>query len=68
MANDAGFLTLDTEWFTMKGIPAEDLGKDGDMFLDTDAGNIYGPKLKGTWGSPVSNIRGTILISGYGKE
>lgn len=39
------------------------IGHDGDFYVDTSANQIYGPRLKGIWGSPV-NLSGTPGISG----
>ena len=35
------------------GVPRPDEGTDGDFFYDTSEAAIYGPKVSGTWGSPV---------------
>lgn len=37
-----------------EGSPAEDLGKTGDFYLDTNAATIYGPKTQDGWGVPIS--------------
>lgn len=39
---------------TGSGAPSDALGEDGDLYLDTDLYNIYGPKTSGAWGAPVS--------------
>ncbi|HEY4155393.1 MAG TPA: hypothetical protein VGM24_08190 [Puia sp.] len=36
------------------GAPADDLGKNGDFYLDITAKALYGPKTASGWGSPVS--------------
>jgi hypothetical protein len=36
------------------GVPSDELGIDGDFYIDTNASNIYGPKANGSWGSPRS--------------
>jgi hypothetical protein len=37
-----------------KGAPKSTVGIDGDFYIDTNKMNIYGPKTKGKWPSPVS--------------
>ena len=37
-----------------KGAPKSTVGIDGDFYIDTNKMNIYGPKAKGKWPSPVS--------------
>ena len=39
---------------TGSGAPAATLGASGDLYLDTAAYQIYGPKTSGGWGSPTS--------------
>jgi hypothetical protein len=34
--------------------PFEETGKDGDFYIDTDAYDIYGPRIGGDWGNPTS--------------
>jgi hypothetical protein len=43
------------------GAPADTVGHDGDFYLDTAAGVLYGPKAGGTWPA-----NGTSLIGGPG--
>ncbi|MEM9482106.1 MAG: hypothetical protein AAGA83_00285 [Cyanobacteria bacterium P01_F01_bin.116] len=38
------------------GVPAAELGNDGDFYIDTAANEIYGPKALGTWGSGESIV------------
>ena len=45
-------------WFQGSGAPASSTGSDGDMYLDTASGDVYGPKDSGSWGSSVGNIKG----------
>lgn len=45
-------------WHTGSGAPASGLGADGDMYLNTANGDVYGPKASGAWGSPSANIVG----------
>lgn len=36
------------------GSPSLSIGGVGDFYLDLDAGTLYGPKVEGDWGSPIS--------------
>lgn len=36
------------------GAPAASLGNEGQMYINTSNGNIYGPKTSAGWGSPAS--------------
>jgi hypothetical protein len=39
--------------------PSDELtGQDGDFYINTILGNIYGPKSNGTWGYPIGSIFG----------
>lgn len=33
-------------------------GSDGDMYINTTSGDLFGPKASGVWGSAVSNLKG----------
>lgn len=48
---------------TGTGAPAGGLGVDGDLYIDTAAGTLYGVKTAGSWGSGVS-LRGIQGIQG----
>lgn len=39
--------------FSVEGEPSSDLGVAGDLALDLDTGDFYGPKTAGGWGEPV---------------
>jgi hypothetical protein len=41
------------------GAPSASLGIDGDVYVDVDAAELYGPKASGVWGSPTSLIGST---------
>lgn len=45
-------------WLVGAGAPADGTGEDGDMYLNSTNGDVYGPKAGGAWGSPVANIIG----------
>jgi microcystin-dependent protein len=38
------------------GAPSNGLGTNGDFYINTGAGTIYGPKAAGAWGSPTNLI------------
>jgi hypothetical protein len=43
-------------WLAAEGVPGVGDGVDGDFYLDTLTGDIYGPKSAGAWGASVYNI------------
>jgi len=45
-------------WWSGSGVPSSGLGSNGDMYLRTSNGDVYGPKTAGSWGSVVSNLIG----------
>lgn len=45
-------------WHVGTGAPSSGLGANGDMYLNTATGDIYGPKTSGAWGSIAENIVG----------
>jgi hypothetical protein len=48
------------------GAPSGGLGVNGDTYLNTTNGDLYGPKSGGSWGSPVGNLTGPTGASGSG--
>jgi hypothetical protein len=46
------------------GVPSGGLGVDGDFYIDTVAGNLYGPKTGGAWGSATSIVQGATGAQG----
>ena len=36
------------------GAPSSGTGSDGDLYIDTAANQLYGPKASGTWPSPIT--------------
>jgi len=40
------------------GAPGTGDGIDGDSYIDTTTGNVYGPKAGGAWGAATGNIKG----------
>ena len=44
-------------WHVGAGAPNSEIGVDGDLYLDTQTGDVY-VKVSGTWGRPVSNLKG----------
>lgn len=53
---DAGPSGIGSAWLQGAGAPSVDDGSDGDYWLDTDSGDIYGPKADGDWGDAIYNI------------
>ena len=50
--------TLDgSEWYVGSGVPSDANNNDGDLYLDSDNGDVY-KKVAGTWGVAVANIKG----------
>lgn len=45
-------------WINGTTVPAAGTGANGDMYLRTTTGDIYGPKAAGAWGAIVANIKG----------
>lgn len=43
--------------YSGEGAPDEDLGEEGDYYLDRDNHDLYGPKTSSGWGSPL-NLKG----------
>lgn len=41
---------------TGSGAPTAGTGVDGDMYVDTSTGDLYGPKTGGVWGPPTSLV------------
>jgi hypothetical protein len=47
------------DWLVGAGVPRDATdGKNGDMYLRTSNGAVYGPKAAGAWGASVANITG----------
>lgn len=45
-------------WWVGSGVPAGSTGSNGDMYLDSATGDVYGPKATGAWGSVRVNLKG----------
>lgn len=45
-------------WIVGAGAPGSGTGEDGDMYLDSTTGDVYGPKAAGAWGGVAANIEG----------
>jgi hypothetical protein len=52
----AGPQGLGSAWLQGAGVPSSGLGGNGDYYLNTSNGDIYGPKTAGAWGSVIFNI------------
>ena len=50
-------------WVVGAGVPVAAIGADGDMYLDTNTGNVY-QKEDGAWGNPVMSIMGIQGVAG----
>lgn len=44
--------------YSGQGSPSADIGKNGDYYLDTDTGEMYGPKDDSGWGNPIIVLKG----------
>ena len=47
---------LGSAWLQGAGVPGAGTGGNGDYYLNTSNGDIYGPKTAGAWGSSIFNI------------
>jgi hypothetical protein len=45
-------------WLSGAGVPSSGLGNNGDMYLNSTTGDVYGPKAAGAWGAIVKNLVG----------
>jgi len=55
-------------WIAQAGAPSDlNDGEDGDMYLNTSNGDVYGPKAAGAWGSSIANIIGPEGPAGAGS-
>lgn len=43
---------------TGTGAPSNSIGADGDLYKDTSGNVLYGPKIAGVWGTPISSNTG----------
>lgn len=59
-AGPSGSAGMNVVWLVDAGIPRASQGRDGDVYLDTVTGNVYGPKSAGAWGIPVANLMGPV--------
>lgn len=55
-AGATGPAGVGSAWLQGAGVPASGVGSNGDYFLNTSNGDIYGPKTAGAWGSVIFNI------------
>lgn len=51
-------------WRSGSGVPSSGLGANGDYYLNTTNGDVYGPKTGGSWGSPIENLTGATGATG----
>lgn len=45
-------------WQSAAGAPLNTLGANGDYYLNTSTGDVYGPKTGGVWGAILMNLKG----------
>jgi hypothetical protein len=50
------------------GPPANTTGNNGDMYINSTTGDVYGPKASGAWGAIVANIKGATGAAGYSPQ
>jgi integrin beta 8 len=55
-AGPTGPAGVGAAWQQGAGAPTSGVGSNGDFYLNTTTGDIYGPKTAGAWGSSVFNI------------
>lgn len=55
-----------SKWYTGTAAPAAATGANGDMYLNTTTGDVFGPKASGAWGSSVGNLMGPAGSGGSG--
>jgi hypothetical protein len=55
---DKGDTGEGSKWLTGTAVPANSLGADGDYYLKTDTGQVYGPKAGGKWGAVAFTLKG----------
>lgn len=44
--------------YSGQGAPESDIGQENDYYLDTNSGELYGPKDSGGWGNPIMVLMG----------
>ena len=50
-------------WRAGVGVPQGVMGNEGDTYTDTSTNLVYGPKSKGTWGTPRSLGGGSVAVA-----
>lgn len=55
--NDSADGQNSTKWYTGSSGPANSVGLDGDLYLNTSNGDIF-RKTSGSWGNSIGNLRG----------
>lgn len=55
-AGPAGPAGVGSVWRQGTGAPSSGIGVNGDYYLDTATGDIYGPKTAGVWGASIYSI------------
>lgn len=52
------------QFIVAAGPPSNSTGNNGDMYINSTNGDVYGPKVGGLWGPIACNIRGTAGATG----
>ena len=60
----AGATGYTPNFITGSGVPSSGTGNNGDLYLNSSTGDLYGPKSSGSWGSIVANIKGATGAQG----
>lgn len=47
-----------SKMYSGQGAPGSDLGRNGDYYLNTNTGEMYGPKDDNGWGNPIMVLKG----------
>lgn len=50
------------------GAPSAGTGNNGDMYINSTTGDVYGPKTAGAWGAIACNIKGPTGATGYAPQ
>ena len=56
------------QFIVAAGAPAAGTGNNGDMYINSTTGDVYGPKTAGAWGAIKANIKGPTGAAGYSPQ
>ena len=54
------------QFIVASGVPSSGTGNNGDMYINSTTSDVYGPKMAGSWGGIVCNIKGNTGPQGIG--